>query len=383
MKTKFISKTAKSTLRNRDVVDMFNGIMDNKNTTLSVIHQKYQRLSRHTDRFIMLLRMLSRSCIIKKFPTIENALVKYVDHLNDLYLKWFNLPDLSSYIKETSVPSLEKQEVDYSNVPKDIASNFSSGFEHMKKNELLGIIIVTCKNLLPFKGYISDQDNLRDKFILKSGGLTISPLPDLQSLNFKHIYIDDKLNSEDRRFLLLILHKLYMISHDVYEAVVSPDVDINDFVNIVLQSVNEIRKQIPRCNMAFDKIIESIGLLRENFTDYYKDYVASNNPTIIMENFVLDVSKTAKSNVKLTQQFRTIISHYRNLVSQKTYNPKLKSLFEQVDANFKELETLNKSNSEECKDNDNDEDKNDEDKNDEDKNDEDKNNKNNVNIDTK
>ena len=109
-------------------------------------------------------------------------------------------------------------------------------------------------------------------------------------------------------------------------------------MQVIISSLDDVKKHIPRCDEAFDKIRESVGLLKGNFGGYYKDYVASNNPTIIMENFVLDVSKKTESSPKVTGQFRRIISHYRKLASQQAQHPKLRTLFEQVDKNFSALE---------------------------------------------
>jgi hypothetical protein len=135
---------------------------------------------------------------------------------------------------------------------------------------------------------------------------------------------------------------MYTIGHDVYEAVSAPDVDVSEFVGVIMSSIGEVKKHIPRCDQAFQKIIESVDLLKGNFNGYYKDYTASGNPTIIMENFVLDVSKNTKSSPAVTAQFRRIITHYRKLASQQASHPKLQSLFAQVDANFQELENKSK-----------------------------------------
>src|SRR5690606_16079398 len=116
-----------------------------------------------------------------------------------------------------------------------------------------------------------------------------------------------------RQYLMVVLHKLYAIGHDVYEAVSAPDVNVNDFVEVIMGSIGDVQKHIPRCDAAFKKIIESVDLLKGNFGDYYKDFTASGNPTIIMENFVVDVSKNTKSSPAVTAQFRRIIAHYRKL----------------------------------------------------------------------
>lgn len=222
-------------------------------------------------------------------------------------------------------------------MPQATGAKFLEVFAAVKGCSVVNTAIVTCRNLIPHKKYIKDSADLKDKFIMKSAGLTISPVEGL-ALNFKQLYTSDLLNTADRKFILLVLHKMWVISHDVYDAVSSPDIDVNEFVTVIMSSIGEVRRHIPRCDQAFDKIIESVDLLKGNFGGYYRDYVATSNPTIIMENFVLDVSKNTKSSPQVTAQFRKIISHYRKLASQHASHPKLQTLFQQVDRNFQELE---------------------------------------------
>jgi hypothetical protein len=169
-------------------------------------------------------------------------------------------------------------------------------------------------------------------------GLQFCPIYGADGINFKLLYCDPRLDEMDRKYLLMILHKVYVISHEIYDILTSPDIDIDEFVQVIMSSVDDVRKQIPRCDAAFNKIVESVDLLRNNFGDYYKDFVSSNNSAVIMENFIIDVSQRTEATPKLTAQFRKIISHYRKLASQKNNNPKLQMLFKHIDKNFQELE---------------------------------------------
>ena len=109
------------------------------------------------------------------------------------------------------------------------------------------------------------------------------------------MYNTKELTNNDRTFILMFIAKLYEISYALYEIISSPDIDVDDFVKIIVSSIDTVKKHIPRCDDAFNKIIESIDILKNNFDGYYKEFVASNNPSIIMENFVLDVSKNTKA----------------------------------------------------------------------------------------
>ena len=144
----------------------------------------------------------------------------------------------------------------------------------------------------------------------------------------------------------MFIAKLYEISHSVYIILSEPDVDVNEFVAVILNSIDSVKKHIPRCNEAFDKIVESVDILKHNFDGYYKDFMSCNNPAIIMEHFVLDVSKNTKATPKITAQFRRIITHYRNIASQHSTDPRLQSLFKHVDKNFEALEKCNQEDDE-------------------------------------
>lgn len=339
---KIKSKVVKSTINNKDILDTFQELLGTSDTNacLPVAHPKYDKIQTHVNRFIRLLSMFRESVALSRFPEIKEHLITYIISLEKNFNESFIAPDLEQFcIKEQDT----LRGHNYQSVPPDIKVEFSKVFTDIKKCNIVNIIIVICKNLLPYKKYIEDKNQLNAIFLTKSAGNVLSPLPDFPQMNFKRIYNDDILNDNDRSFILMFISKMYEISYNVYEALSSPDVDVNEFVAVILNSVDQIKKHIPRCNEAFDKILESVDILKNNFDGYYKDFLSSNsNAAIIMENFVLDVSKNTKATPKLTTQFRTIIAHYRKIALQTNTDPRLKTLFKHVEKNFSELEKCQK-----------------------------------------
>jgi len=134
--------------------------------------------------------------------------------------------------------------------------------------------------------------------------------------------------------------QLYFVLQFLFSFLNSPHLIL--FVTIILNSIDTVKKTIPRCTEAFDKIVESVDILKNNFNGYYKDFMASNNPAIIMENFVLDVSKNTKATPRITSQFRRIIAHYRKIASRHIDDPRLQTLFQHVDRNINELDKYKK-----------------------------------------
>ena len=129
---------------------------------------------------------------------------------------------------------------------------------------------------------------------------------------------------------------------DLYKSYSKVDIDTENFVKDVRITVEKLKKQIPRCNEAFQKILDSTDLLKDNYEDYYKDYVGSQNSMIIAENFIQDVAGTVDKSPRLALQFRKIIQHLRNMTNRLiAQDPKYKDTFgtllDQADNSFNEI----------------------------------------------
>ena len=336
------SKVVNATLANSDVLDMFQGVLGGSgSSSLPITHQKYLRVRTHVERFLRLLSALQESALMtERFPDMRAHLAAYVTALRGQYAVNFAAGDFAEYLPALAgvAAAAGPTAGDYARVPAAAVTEFEAVYKTMKSCSLVNGILVTCRNLIVHKRSIGDAAALKDKFLARDAGMSFAPLPDLTQLNFKRIYNDSALGPSERKFILVILNKMFSISHEVYEAISAPDVDVDEFVGIIMSSVDEVKKHIPRCDQAFAKIIESVDMLKGNFSSYFKDYAASGNSSIMMENFVLDVSKNTNATPQVTAQFRRIISHYRKLAAQQSSNPKLQTLFAQVDANFQELE---------------------------------------------
>jgi hypothetical protein len=337
------SKVVQATISDPAILELFQNVLgtgEGAGLKLEIVHPKYTQVVRHCGRFVRLLEALRDAPVMEHFPDAARHLAGYARALREQAAATFTAPDLALLHPPSAEDRMLERAAAYAAVTEEEYAAFAAAYGPIKECNVVNTIIVTCKNLVIHKKSLESPDpaKRKDRFLVRSAGLTFAPLPDLPAMNFKQLYISDRLTAGDRRFLMTVLHKLFTISHDVYDAMSTPDIDVGDFVAVIAASLDDVKRQIPRCDEAFDKIRDSVGLLEGNFDGYYKDFVASNNPSIIMENFVLDVSKSTSSSPKITGQFRRIIGHYRKLASQQTQHPKLQTLFQHVDKNFQELE---------------------------------------------
>lgn len=330
---KIKQKTVRATLGDKDVMGLFSEMMgggDSSGTNPAMVYAKYVRMERHADRFVRLLALLRGSSAAQHGG---QALGPFVERLQEQQAEVFAAPDLAPFLG-TELPTTE----DFEKVPPEVKEQFLAATGRAKDSALVACVVRTCRTLIAYKKSLESPEALSGVFLTTMGGVSFCPVPDLPFC-FRRAYCDDRRSAEEKELLLTVLHKLYTVGHDMYEALVAPDMDPQEFTHTVMESLAEVKKFIPRCDNAFRKIEESVDLLRERFGGYYGDFVSSGNPMMIMENFVIDVSKTsAASSPQLTREFRTIIDHYRKLHAQSALNPRLKSLFNHVDANFKSIE---------------------------------------------
>ena len=133
----------------------------------------------------------------------------------------------------------------------------------------------------------------------------------------------------------------------IYQLVTSPDVDIDKFADVLMGAIDQLKKQpgLHRCDNAFKRISASVELLKGRFSNYYRESVASANPTIIIESFIVDVSNQGGADARLTREFRQIINHMNKVSEQSGRNkdPAIQKLFSMLNKNFDIMERGTKS----------------------------------------
>jgi tetratricopeptide (TPR) repeat protein len=216
----------------------------------------------------------------------------------------------------------------------------------LKETDEIKMAIVMSNNLKKYKTHISDPNNLSCKFIKDYVGVDFMLFP-FSNLNFKFIYLQEilqtnKINVKDsnsyniNNYILKILHLLYKVTEEIYKIITSPNIDAKKFGKILIDALAKIKTQIPRCNEAFKIIENSIGLFENNFDGYYKDFVMSKNPNIIIENFIADIADNNSNNSKVSGQFKEIIKFFRKVIMENNNNkdPMMEKIFEKLQSTF-------------------------------------------------
>jgi hypothetical protein len=319
-------KVAKKQLADKNVVNMFNQMLGTEDIDPDIVVPKYSTIKGKVQSLSKILSAATDDVIRRMFPDEKEGcddIMKYTEALNSI-----NFLD---------IPTADK-------LTPEISRSISEQYTNIKNNNDIKIIILTCKNLIGYAEKLSVGNDFDDSFIARIPGFEFSPFP-FSRLNIKRIWASPQITERTKKYIFTVMKIVLDISKDVYRILTSPDVDVKEFSNAIINSISQVKKQIPRCEKAFAKIEQSVSLLEGNFDGYYKDFIQSQNPSTIIESFVIDVSQSGGADSQTTRQFRTIINYYRKATQGKIKDPKIKKVFDMLNDNFNAMEEhTNKTN---------------------------------------
>ena len=312
-------KSVKNQLADKNVINMFNQMLGTENSDPDIILPKYKLVTSKMKSISKTLNVATNDVLMKMFPEEEDGckgIIKFILSLDSI--------DYTVIDDKTEMTDELKRKVcdDYSN---------------LKISNEVKMIIILCKNLIEYSNKFNTDSTFDDSFIARIPGYNFAPFP-FSSLNIKFIWNQPQITERTKKYIFTVLRIILDASREIYKTITSPDVDVKEFSSIIINSLSQIKKQIPRCGKAFAKIEQSVSLLENNFSDYYKDFIQSKNPSTIIESFVVDVSRSGGAERETTRQFRTIIRHYQKMTQGKIKDPKVKQIFDMLNNNFNTMD---------------------------------------------
>lgn len=319
-------------LKSQNVIDQFVRMVGIKQNKISIImsYPKYLEYKKAITKILTVLKIMVDNIILEPYPDYKSNLLIFLSKVNLEKIFYFKTDIFSDM-------EIACGHADYSKlIPSDLDAFYKCYGELIESN-LIKFIIVMYKYLIPHKEHIVNAQALSDKFLLSFGNM-FKPLPNVD-INFKEIYMNA--NKSGRELVLNILNKLFVNGNAVYELYTSPNYDMEDIVEFMTKNIEMIRKQIPRCDRAFDEILKSVHLLKNNYKTYFREYKQTENPLSMIESYIKDVYSKVEGDSVLAGQFQTIINYFRKKVTEsgKMNDPKIAELFSHInmeDENFSE-----------------------------------------------
>ncbi|MGL5934195.1 MAG: hypothetical protein ACRCZI_01080 [Cetobacterium sp.] len=316
-------------------------ISSTSNEDVKELHEMFAQITgtSDADREVIIPKIISIYKTIISYSKLFNILLSFETFTSQFneYKFWFDEVSvfLDDLVKSTNTDITKDYAMDIT-IPFYSMDNekLNQFYKDLKENNFLKQIIITGSNLVPYKRHLTETND--DVFIRREPGLTLQPLA-FSSLDLKIIWNTENLSDKAKTFMLSILRRSYEIGIKLYDLVTSPDVDMKKFSKLLIGSISQMKKQIPRCDNAFAIIERSVTMLEDNFKSYFRGSVEAGNPSIIVESFIIDLSKSQKANASVTNEFRRIVAFLQERGSKQT-DPKVKKLFSMLNAQFSSID---------------------------------------------
>jgi hypothetical protein len=300
----------------------------------NVLNDMFEQMtgSQNADSSIIVPKLLRLNSLLQKFSKIYTMLLNFGDFVNNFQEYKPEFDEIKTFVENIQNITTIESEFTEEKLKMMDATQINNLYKLLKGKSEVQSIIITSGNLKKHKRYLEDKNNLKDDFIKREPGLSLNPLSFTQ-LNFKLLWASSKLTNMAKKYILSILNHTYVIGHEMYEVITSPDIDIKKFSKVLIDNIDKMKKTIPRCDKAFNIIKNSVELLEGNFKNYYKNSVEAENPSIIVESFIIDVSMSQKANASITGQFRRIIMFMKKQAANNK-DPRVKKLFKILNSQF-------------------------------------------------
>jgi hypothetical protein len=311
------------------ITDLFNQMVGAGSINMNIVYPKYLRLKIHCENLIKLFEVVAESPFMTRQPEYAKQKASLDGFCKEARADFIVLfaRDFTDYINNLNA------------IDENSKKEFAIEYEAAKKSKLINNWVMMCDRLVNYKNNFNDITKFNHKFIMRMPGVEWCPFPFID-INLKYIFSCANVRENTIGFFMMVLHKAFAHSYALWGELGSPDIDIDEFINVLMMNLTEIQKrpELTRCQKAFKQIAESVGLLKQNFGTYYRDFVDTKDNTIMMQHFIIDVSKNTNNDPQLTAQFRKIVEYYRKIAKDQIQNPKVKALFDKVNESFNELD---------------------------------------------
>lgn len=329
-----------------EVSDMFQQLTGSEeHLDINIIEKKYTKLKTNILACNKLLLNFKKNIldVVKTINTndedFENEIIKFEQYIKNIDLYITNFEKEHSEYKKTLPPSIE--EIITDEKERKMIIKF---YMELKTHAYVSDYLIIWKNLNKYKNHIGDNTNLSGTFIQTELGNELILIP-FANINFKAIYdfyldtLDNETKTKMQKYILILLNMILCKTSDIYKLITTPDFDIEKFSDIILMMIDNLKKELPRCDKAFKLIANSATQLKNNFNTYYLDFIKSKSPTVIMENFVIDIKNSIKCDLSTMRQFTQIINHCRRKSASMPKNPQMDAIFSNLDNLMKIIDT--------------------------------------------
>lgn len=345
------AKVIKKKIKDDSIVEIFMKLVGEGSADVEIVAPKYEGVMNKVEKILGLLKCITEpdvlnNYIYQNYKVGINDIFEYTEKIEQ-FLEENELEIQEGRINDNDLrnlnanPELLEEYLVRCNDKYD-RDELSSVYTGMKTHEVIADIITAMANIkyaLANSNFqeehdLENPDNLSYDFIIDNTDdmMLLNPI---SRLDFKLFFMDELISDVAKNMFLRVLQIIYKHSLYISQTISTPDVSPEEFTKIIDQSIEKLKKipELSGCHKAFSKLRNSKSLFQNNFNSYYKDFIKSQNPGIMLESFISDVAKQDDTNKSLIPQLRKIVAYYRKNMS-KISDPKVNTLFNILEKNF-------------------------------------------------
>lgn len=328
-KVKVKSKSIGNKDDNAKLGEIFNTMMGAENLPLDIIIPKYEEMNNELTK----IHSAYSNILYRKI--FEAGMNDDLKSSRDKFME-----DLKSILDSVDTTKIvfSKEHLNYEiETPDEVKTAICEQYKKFTKHEVITQILIVLKHLANHKESVRSVKKLDGAFLVEA--YDFKPF-EFCPVNVSYLYVNG--SEAVQRDILMSLSIIYKASSSFYKSYNKPDIDVSQFSEIIMGYMGELKKRIPRCGKAFDRIEKSVGMLNSNFKKYYKEFSITGDKSIMITSFISDVSKNTKVDADLARQFRDIIKFYKKMSanSPASKDDRLKFMFDSVDKHLDNLDEL-------------------------------------------
>lgn len=322
VKQKRVKQNPMGEQETQEISSMFNQLVGTENISITDSYEIYVRMADRLQRIRDCLSYLWQARLFAQ--QYQKQIGDFIEQINTDLHQYFSMEfDAQSVINE--------EEVD-----KDTRDDYTNKFSGGRTCTSVVRIINSAQNIDEYRQAVKEENT---EFIRNITG-DFKPL-EFCDINLKLYFVERDPQPAAKQMVVLVLHKVHEYGYELYDDARRPPINKEKLASIIKNAIAEAKKhgEIGHCKKAFDQIEKSVDMFADNFSDYYKDFIESKNPTVMMQNFVLDVSKKPGMDMETVGQLRKIISYYRRLSQHNNIqDPQLRQMMEYAENHFQRID---------------------------------------------
>lgn len=316
-KAKVINKS-KKILCQEDILSSFNEMINLNKLEPDICEEKFDSYKKNIKGTLSMMKLLADKLKDNTLKAFSDNGIIFLDSINP------PTPD------KEKVMDTEQMRIRYMMAKYD-PFTIAEHYKKLKDSQLVSQLVILCSKMSDYDVIMKEKP---DTWITdEEHSCTIfDPISNIDLLAI--------CNSADKEFVKYIHFAVSLIYKNLrafYTVYSTPDVDVEKMEAIIMASLEEVKKNVPRCEKAFRLIEKNTFLFKENFGTYWKDYQQSGSKVIILENFITDVSNKASTDTKTMRQFKKLIKFIKDkMENTANLDPRIRSVMNLAEEQIKE-----------------------------------------------